>query len=154
VRIKGGAEEYQDLPLIDGVAVLSEETCIDEPAAWRIRGDRGGAVDMSWARLTRAMEATVDVRIQELAQQQHRNNGGGGGGLDLSVSAHVARITEEIKLFRGVVAKPCALDRILVAVSLDSDLILHFKAAPGGGGPSHHLGDFAFRVAAHGSVRA
>ena len=100
------------------------------------------------------MEATVDVRIQELAQQQHRNNGGGGGGLDLSVSAHVARITEEIKLFRGVVAKPCALDRILVAVSLDSDLILHFKAAPGGGGPSHHLGDFAFRVAANGSVRA
>jgi len=109
-------------------------------------------VEVSWVRLTKAMEATVDIRIQELAQQHHRNNG--GGGLDLSVSAHVARITEEIKLFRGVVAKPCALDRILVAVSLDSDLILHYKAAPGGGSPSHHLGDFAFRVATHGSVRA
>ena len=35
-------------------------------------------VEVSWVRLTKAMEATVDIRIQELAQQHHRNNGGGG----------------------------------------------------------------------------
>jgi len=52
------------------------------------------------------MEATVDVRIRELAPHHHGDNGGGGGGggIDLSVSGHVAKIAEEIKLFRGVVA--------------------------------------------------
>ncbi|RLN30942.1 hypothetical protein C2845_PM05G02250 [Panicum miliaceum] len=156
VRIKGGAEEYKDLPLIDEVAVFSEKTCIDEPAAWRIRGDRGGAVDVCWARLTGAVEATVDVRIHELAPpppQHHRNGGGGGGGVDLSVSGFVPDITEEIKLFRGVVAKPCALDRILVAVRLDSDLILQFSVPDGdGSGSFHDVGKFAFRSTAHGSV--
>jgi hypothetical protein len=161
VRIKrGGEEECQDLPLIDEVAIFSEKTCNDQPSAYRIRG--GGAVDITWARLTRAMEATVQVWIQELAPppppppQQQRGN----GGLDLSVSGLLTKIPvalgEEIKLFRGVVDKPCALDRFLVAVpaSLESDLILRFKAhATAVGSPSHHhIGDFIFRVAAHGSV--
>ncbi|OEL36832.1 hypothetical protein BAE44_0002149 [Dichanthelium oligosanthes] len=46
VRIMGGEEEWRDLPLIDGVAIFSERTCINAPASYRIKGDRGGAVDI------------------------------------------------------------------------------------------------------------
>ncbi|RLN00287.1 hypothetical protein C2845_PM06G33520 [Panicum miliaceum] len=130
VRIKGGAEEYRDLPLVDGVAVFSEPTCIDEPAAWRIGGDRGGAVDVSWARLTRAVEATVDVRIQELAPQQHGN----GGGVDLSVSGFVPDITEG------------------EAIKLSAPWIGFWLPVPDGDGSFYDVGKFAFRSTAHGSV--
>ncbi|CAN6240889.1 unnamed protein product [Urochloa humidicola] len=153
VRIKSGEEEHQDLSLIDEVAIFSEKTCIDEPTTFRISGGGGGgAVDITWARLTRAMEATVEVRIREL-RAPPRHGDGNGLELDLCVTGSLPRIAagEEIKLFRGVVDKPCALDRFVIAVSMASGLMLHFKAA-GGGGPSRHMGDFAFRVAAHGSV--
>uniref|UniRef100_A0A0D9W683 DUF6598 domain-containing protein n=1 Tax=Leersia perrieri TaxID=77586 RepID=A0A0D9W683_9ORYZ len=156
VRIKLESHHQEDryLPLIDEVAIFSEKTCIDEPAAYRIRGGGGGAVDITWALLTRAVEATVEVWIQQLsAVAQH---GDGDGGLDLSVSGFVSKIAgQEIKLFRGVVDKPCALNRFVVAVSLDSDLILHIKAhAAAGAGSSDHMGEFVFRTrsTAHGSA--
>ncbi|CAN6329787.1 unnamed protein product [Urochloa humidicola] len=86
VKIKGGKMEYQDLSLIDEVAFFSEKTCIDEPTTFRINGGRrGGAVDITWARLTRAMEATVQVWIHELPAPPPKQHGNGGGGLDLCV---------------------------------------------------------------------
>lgn len=52
-------EEEDDLPLIDGVAIFSELTCIHEPLTYHIGGYRGAVVDVRRALFLRSVEATV-----------------------------------------------------------------------------------------------
>ena len=59
MRIKQEHEEEDDLPLIDGVAIFSELTCIHEPVTYHIGGYHGAVVDVRRALFLRSVEAMV-----------------------------------------------------------------------------------------------
>ncbi|TVU49101.1 hypothetical protein EJB05_00392, partial [Eragrostis curvula] len=146
IRIKKGATEQDDLQLIDGVATFNELTCFQGVFKNWIRGTHGATLDISRALFRDAVEATVQVWITKLS-----GNGSQDHGLDLSISGYISSIDEEIKLFRGPVKKPCALDQFVVALRLDAYLFLHFKV-PSCGSSNSQLDWFAFRVTNHGST--
>ncbi|CAL4897946.1 unnamed protein product [Urochloa decumbens] len=145
VRIKSTEEGEDDLPLIDGAATVSELAWTQAALTSRIPGDLGAAVDLRRALLRRAVEATVEVRITRLA--------GPPRVVDLEITGCLAGelVEEEIKLFRGVVREPCALERFVIAARSDSYLFLHFKGA-GAAKPPEEFDWFAFRVTPHGCV--
>lgn len=143
IKLAGGADEDDDLPLVDGVLQCNEQRWIRDPTTVRIRGEcRGAAVDLSWALVRQAVEATVEVRITELppAAAEH--------GLDLSVWGVLPPRTGKFNLFRGLVDRPCALKRFVVAVAVNSALILLFKDHASG----CRAGRFDFRATPHGCV--
>ncbi|TVU49185.1 hypothetical protein EJB05_00483, partial [Eragrostis curvula] len=146
----GQGEEADDVPLIAGTAVFSNKAT--GVFTHRITcADRGGAAaeEMRRARFPRAAEATVQIRIIELA----KHDGNGNGGLDLSITGFVPTFPEDtIMLFRGVVGDaPCELRRFVVAY-----LILRVEARGGDDAGSsswaRRAGKFAFRATVHGSI--
>ncbi|CAL4905260.1 unnamed protein product [Urochloa decumbens] len=152
VRIKAreGEELEDDLPLIDGAATVSELAWTQAALTSRIPGELGAAVDLRRSLLRHAVEATVEVRITRLVA------GPGPGtrprAVELEITGCLAGgelVEEEIKLFRGVVREPCALERFVVAARSDSYLFLHFKGA-GAAKPPEEFDWFAFRVTSHG----
>ncbi|KAF8655555.1 hypothetical protein HU200_061101 [Digitaria exilis] len=144
IKVDGEDAQQHDLQLIDGVVTCDELTWNRGPSTYRIEGECGGyAVDFSQALIRGAVEATVEVCITRVAE----NNANGDAVLDLSISGVLPPRTGEIKLFRGVIDKPRALNRFVVAVGLTSELFLLFKDAASGS-----TGKFAFRATAHGCV--
>ena len=145
MRIKRGddAGEEDDLPLIDGAATFSELTFIHGAITNRIKGDRGARVDIARALLHESVEATVQVWVTDSG-----SGGDASGGLDLSITGFVGRIPEEIKIFRGTIGDLCRdVKRFVVAVRLNSVLILHFKVPALGADP---VCKFAVTAVAHG----
>ncbi|KAL6622634.1 hypothetical protein ACP70R_032513 [Stipagrostis hirtigluma subsp. patula] len=139
--MKRGESEQDDLTLIDGLATVSELTFILKVYTDQIKGDGGAVFDISRSLFRRAVEATIEIWIVELADHAK-----GDGGLDLSISGFARpQIAQGIKLFRGVVDKPCELGRFVVAAMLNSYLILHCKVH------GYATGKFAFLPMAHGS---
>ena len=63
-----------------------------------------------------AMEATIEVVISQVVQS----------GLSLSLSSFVDVVDEEIQLFSGLVARPGALRRFVVAVPFRTTMVLDF----------------------------
>jgi hypothetical protein len=66
----------------------------------------------------------------------------------LPISGVVPPRTGEIKLFRGLVDEPRALNKFVIAVGLTSDLFLLFKDSSSG-----RTGKFAFRATPHGCIK-
>ncbi|CAN6343725.1 unnamed protein product [Urochloa humidicola] len=147
VRIKASEEEEDDLPLIDGAATVSELAWTQSALTCRITGELGAAVDLRRALLRHAVEATVDVRIIKRRLSQPAEE-----VVELEIIGCLAGelVEEEIKLFRGVVQEPCALERFVVAARLGYYLFLHFKVAGAAAPPPEEWEWFAFRVTAHG----
>ncbi|KAL6847221.1 hypothetical protein ACP4OV_023074 [Aristida adscensionis] len=127
MMIKMREREEDDLPLIDG-------------------GDRGAAVDISRALLSVAVEATVDVWITKLGEPLAN----GDGGLDLSIIGSLPQMKHHIKVFRGIIDKPRAVGRFVVAVNRNSYLFLRVVA--NGRGPPKQFDWFAFRATGHGCI--
>ncbi|CAL4891131.1 unnamed protein product [Urochloa decumbens] len=144
---EGEEEEGDDLPLIDGAATVSELEWTQAALTSRIPGELGAAVDLRRSLLHRAVEATVEVRITRLAEGPPPRT----RAVELEITGCLAGklVEEEIKLFRGVVRQPCALERFVVAARSDSYLFLHFKGA-GAAKPPEEFDWFAFRVTSHG----
>ncbi|KQJ96278.1 hypothetical protein BRADI_3g22090v3 [Brachypodium distachyon] len=126
MKIRRG-KEGGDLQLIDGAIVFNNFGCRHGRLnTQRIHGD-SGAVDISFALLHRAVEATVQVEISELRQ---------GSGLSLCLTAsHLSDyLLDEIRLFDGVIAAGgCELKRSVVAVLYDSKFLVALKLSQAGG---------------------
>nr|CAB3470967.1 unnamed protein product [Digitaria exilis] len=123
MRIKNGARGEDDQQLIDG-AISSYHRSAWKPIRHRIVGDCGGAVDMSFAAMDKALEATIEVVVTSEVQS----------GLSLSLSSFLLDALhdyEEIQLFHGVVHQSGPLRRFVVAVSFLTTMILEFKVGNG-----------------------
>jgi len=141
MKIKRGDDTGDDdLPLIDGAATFSELTFIHGAITNRIKGDCGARVDIARSLLHEAVEATVQVWVTD-------SGGNASSGLDLSITGFVGRIPQEIKIFRGTIGDLCDVKRFVVAVRLNSVLILHFKVPALGADP---VCKFAVTAVAHG----
>ncbi|KAF0889048.1 hypothetical protein E2562_021104 [Oryza meyeriana var. granulata] len=116
MKIKNGETQDDDFQLIDGAIICSEFSLPDRVFTQRIEGDCG-AVDISRAILHGAVEATIEVSISQVH----------GNGFSLSLYSYISQIPEKIQLFDGVISKPCDLNRFVVAVVLNTPLILAFK---------------------------
>lgn len=116
MKIKNGETQDDDFQLIDGAIICSEFVLPDRVFTQRIEGDCG-AVDISRALFHEAVEATIQVSISQV----HVN------GLSLSLYSYTSRIPEKIRLFDGVISKPCDLNRV-VAVVENTPLFLIFRA--------------------------
>uniref|UniRef100_A0A0E0GVA2 DUF6598 domain-containing protein n=1 Tax=Oryza nivara TaxID=4536 RepID=A0A0E0GVA2_ORYNI len=117
MKIKNGETQDDDFQLIDGAIICSEFVLPDRVFTQRIEGDCD-AVDISRALFHEAVEATIQVSISQV----HDN------GLSLSLYSYIGQIPEKIRLFDGVISKPCDLDRFVVAVVENTPLFLIFKA--------------------------
>lgn len=124
MRIKNRArEEEDDHQLIDG-AISQYHRVAYKPVKCRIVGDCGGAVDMSFAAMDKAVEATIEVVVASEVMS----------GLSLSLSCFVldaADDYEEIQLFHGDVHQSGPLRRFVVAVSFYDPMLLEFKVGDG-----------------------
>ncbi|XP_010236488.2 uncharacterized protein LOC100821934 [Brachypodium distachyon] len=117
MKIKTGQQEKDDLQLIDGLSF------IDDTGTWnrhtitrRINGD-SGAVDLTFLRLERAVQGTVEVSISEVKCS-----------FKLSLGCILSRLNEEICLFDGNIGgESSVLRSSVVAVNIDSGMDLKFK---------------------------
>jgi hypothetical protein len=138
MKIKNGETRDDDFQLIDGAIICSEFVLPDRVFTQRIEGDCG-AVDISRALFHEAVEATIQVSISQV----HVN------GLSLSLYSYTSRIPEKIRLFDGVISKPCDLNRFVVAVVENTPLFLIFKVDQRDGS-DHVSGCCAFKARRHG----
>lgn len=118
IRIKNAAQEKDDQQLIDGAFECYDRNTYP-PLKHRINGDCG-AVDMCFTLVENAVEATVEIVISEV----HK-------GFTLSVSSfiNVLEDYEEIQLFHGSVDQPMRFRRFVVAVTVDTVMLLKFYLA-------------------------
>ncbi|XBH71053.1 hypothetical protein VPH35_098581 [Triticum aestivum] len=116
MRIKRGRHERDDLQLIDGAIEFCFTSTWNRPFTINIRGDCGGAVDMTLACLHNAVEATVEVLISELH-----------GSFNMSLRCFTSRFYKEIRLFDGIVTESYGLRKYVVAVMERSFIRLKFK---------------------------
>ncbi|KAE8808918.1 hypothetical protein D1007_14328 [Hordeum vulgare] len=145
LKIKTGGEEGDDLELIDGVAPFSDRgTSHAILMTGRLDGDCG-SVDITYAFLAQASEATVQVGILEIKQ---------GSSLNLSLvgsytsPSYTAR--GKIQLFDGVIASEASeLTRAVVAVAQDAKLVVTLKLSQKGGRDIYRCD--LFRVEKHGT---
>uniref|UniRef100_A0A0E0GV99 DUF6598 domain-containing protein n=1 Tax=Oryza nivara TaxID=4536 RepID=A0A0E0GV99_ORYNI len=138
IKIKNGETRDDDFQLIDGAIICSEFVLPNRVFTQRIEGDCG-AVDISLALLHSAVEATVQVSISQVH----------GNGFSLSLYSYTSRIPEKIQLFDGFISKPCDLNRFVVAVVVNTPLILIFKIDKRDGS-DHVPGCCAFKARTHG----
>ncbi|CAM0952190.1 unnamed protein product [Alopecurus aequalis] len=115
MRIKTGDQEKDDLQLIDGASIVGPAGSW-EPFIFGIRGNSGGAVDITLSRIRRGVEATIEVNILEVQSS-----------FNLSLCCLTSGFDEEIWLFDGAIAKSCGLKRCVVAARKDSLIDLKFK---------------------------
>jgi hypothetical protein len=106
MKIKKGGEVEDDLQLIDCVASFSHRTSRNATANRRRIDCDCGAVDITYALLDSAAEATVQVGISELASQDN--------GLRLKAAAfYTSQLSGQFDLFDGMVtAEASELSRI------------------------------------------
>ncbi|KAF8709953.1 hypothetical protein HU200_029673 [Digitaria exilis] len=116
MRIKNGEQEEDDLQLIDG-AIACHDVIPWKPIKDRITG-KCGIVDMSYACIEHAVEATIEIAILEVQKCF---------SLSLSSYIYVMEDYEEIPLFHGTIDHSHGLRRFVVAVMLDTDMLLKFK---------------------------
>ncbi|KAF8768950.1 hypothetical protein HU200_007090 [Digitaria exilis] len=116
MRIKNGEQEEDDLQLIDG-AMACNNVIPWKPIKHRITG-KCGIVDMSFASIEHAVEATIEIAILEVQKCF---------SLSLSSYIYVMEDYEEIPLFHGTIDRSHGLTRFVVAVMLDTDMLLKFK---------------------------
>ncbi|CAO2208495.1 unnamed protein product [Urochloa humidicola] len=116
IRIKDGGLEDDDLGLIDGTVACTLRKPW-RPINHRIVGN-GGTIDMNLALVEYAVEATIEVIISEVLR-----------GLSLSLSSliYIEKEYEEIQLFQGTIDQPFSLKRFVVAVTMDTEMLLKFK---------------------------
>ncbi|KAK1630012.1 hypothetical protein QYE76_004327 [Lolium multiflorum] len=127
LKIKKAGEVEDDLELIDCVASFSHRTSRHATAnRRRIDGDYG-AVDITYALLDSAAEATVQVGISELASQDN--------GLKLKAAAfYTSQLSGQFDLFDGIVAAEASdLSRVVVAVVKGGHLLVSLILSQTGG---------------------
>ncbi|KAL6636834.1 hypothetical protein ACP70R_024406 [Stipagrostis hirtigluma subsp. patula] len=136
MRIKIGEQEEDDLQLIDGIIELYEVEMVDEPTTVRIDGN-SGTVYMPVAKISKGVEATVEVVISEVQN-----------GFDFSLSSvvSVGYLPEEFQLFGGYIGESCGLRRFVVAVSLDTLMHLKFKVDQKGSNVAKHCCSFEAKL--------
>ncbi|CAM0951940.1 unnamed protein product [Alopecurus aequalis] len=120
LRIKRGEDARHDLELIDGATSYCHVATPFHPFTNRINGDCG-AVDITFARVPDAVEATIDVIISEVQS---------AFSLSLSSFVFIGASHQEIQLFRGIIGDEscCGLTRrYVIAVELDTWIQLKFK---------------------------
>ncbi|XP_020186869.1 uncharacterized protein [Aegilops tauschii subsp. strangulata] len=139
MRIKRGRQEGDDLQVIDGATILSPWGTSERPFTFNISGDCGGAVAITLAYLSSAVEATVEVLISEVHSSFH-----------MSLGCFTSGCYNENRLFDGVVVKSCALKRSVVAVVRWSSIRLKFKVcAPSSGSESQRRCTFKAKTHGH-----
>ena len=145
LKIKTGGEECGDLELIDGVAQFSDRgTGHARVITRRLDGDCG-SVDITFALLEQASEATVQVGISEIKQDSCLSLCLVGSYTSPSYAAR-----GKIQLFDGVIAAETSeLTRAVVAVAQDAKLVVTLKLSQKGG-PDMYRCD-VFRVEKHGT---
>ncbi|TVU48604.1 hypothetical protein EJB05_08245, partial [Eragrostis curvula] len=116
MRIKSGEQEDDDLQLIDGAIAFNDQRPW-KPVKHRIAG-QCGIVDISCAYLEDAVEATIEVYISEIRE---------AFSLSLCSCIYVLENYEEVPLFQGTIHHSQGLRRSVVAVKLDTDMLLKFK---------------------------
>ncbi|KAG2652489.1 hypothetical protein PVAP13_1NG338357 [Panicum virgatum] len=115
MRVKTGAEEKDDLQLIDGASFIGPAGIWNQPFTVHIPGDYG-AVDITLSRLHSAVEATLEVLVSEVQIS-----------FDLSLSCLSSELNKGIWLFNGTIAESCSLKRSVVAVLKESSIDLKIK---------------------------
>ncbi|KAF7032011.1 hypothetical protein CFC21_043241 [Triticum aestivum] len=145
LKIKTGGEECGDLELIDGVAQFSDRgTGHARVITRRLDGDCG-SVDITFALLEQASEATIQVGISEIQQDSCLSLCLVGSYTSPSYAAR-----GKIQLFDGVIAAETSeLTRAVVAVAQDAKLVVTLKLSQKGG-PDIYRCD-VFRVEKHGT---
>ncbi|VAI55640.1 uncharacterized protein LOC119322763 [Triticum dicoccoides] len=116
MRIKNGGQEEEDLQLIDG-AISCHDRRSWKPVKHRIKGNCG-AVDMSFACIEQAVEATIEVVISEVHSSF---------SLSLRSFVYVLEDYEETQLFHGSIDQSCGLRRFVLAVTHGDMMILKFR---------------------------
>jgi len=139
LRIKKGEHEVDDLQLIDGISDFSELTT---PTCKPFLNRIDGAVDITLAMLSEAVEATIEVDITQVH----------GSGFRLLLSSYVGGLErEEIHLFRGVISEACGMRRFGVAAAIDTWMRVKFKVIDGSGGSTSEVERHAsFKASMHG----
>ncbi|KAK1629898.1 hypothetical protein QYE76_004213 [Lolium multiflorum] len=127
MKIKKGGEVEDDLQLIDCVASFSHRTSRNATANRRRIDCNCGAVDITYALLDSAAEATVQVGISELALRDN--------GLRLKAAAfYTSQLSGQFDLFDGMVtAEASELSRIVVAVVKGGHLLVSLILSETGG---------------------
>ncbi|KAL6628979.1 hypothetical protein ACP70R_028744 [Stipagrostis hirtigluma subsp. patula] len=143
IKMLGHGDDKEDLELIDGFATFSELTPFHGVYTQRIHGDGGAAVDISLALLRHAVQARMQVGVSELPVH----------GISLCVLGFVSGWPQGIKLFDGVVHELGDLDSFVVAVVINTPLILHFLVKQADGSDKVHRRCCAFPAKAHGCNR-
>ncbi|XP_037415130.1 uncharacterized protein LOC119277888 isoform X1 [Triticum dicoccoides] len=146
LKIKtGGEEEGDDQQVIDGVAIFGNRISGHARVnTQRMDGD-GGSVDIKFAVLERASEATVQVGISEIEKGSCLSLCLAGSYTSPSYVSH-----GKIQLFDGVItAEASELSRAVVAVARDSKLVVKLKLSQKGGLDIHRC--TIFPVEKHGS---
>ncbi|KAM3353193.1 hypothetical protein ACQJBY_024393 [Aegilops geniculata] len=145
LKIKTGGEECGDLELIDGVAQFSDRgTGHARVITRRLDGDCG-SVDITFALLEQASEATIQVGISEIKQDSCLSLCLVGSYTSPSYAAR-----GKIQLFDGVIAAEASeLTRAVVAVAQDAKLVVTLKLSQKGG-PDMYRCD-VFQVEKHGT---
>ncbi|GJM93312.1 hypothetical protein PR202_ga09858 [Eleusine coracana subsp. coracana] len=115
MRIKNGEQEKDDLELIDGAFAFRDQwPC--KSTKHRING-KYGAIDISLAYIEHAVEATIEISISEVHMD-----------FSLSLSSYIYVLEyEEISLFNGTIGQSCGQGRFVVAVMMDTVMLLKFK---------------------------
>ncbi|KAJ1289475.1 hypothetical protein BS78_02G166900 [Paspalum vaginatum] len=120
MRIKTGREEKEDLQLIDGVSFVDDiSTRTTYTFTRRIHGD-SGAVDITVSRLDNAVEATIEIYIS-----------GVGSSFNLCVGCFTSGLREKIQLFNGAIVASRGLRRYVVAVVMDTCMVVKLKVGSG-----------------------
>lgn len=145
LKIKTGGEEGDDQQVIDGVAIFGDRVSGHARVnTQRMDGD-GGSVDIKFAVLERASEATVQVGISEIEKGSCLSLCLAGSYTSPSYVSH-----GKIQLFDGVItAEASELSRTVVAVAQDTKLVVKLKLSQKGGLDIHRCA--IFPVEKHGS---
>lgn len=145
LKIKTGGEEGDDQQVIDGVAIFGDRVSGHARVnTQRMDGD-GGSVDIKFAVLERASEATVQVGISEIEKGSCLSLCLAGSYTSPSYVSH-----GKIQLFDGVItAEASELSRTVVAVAQDTKLVVKLKLSHKGGLDIHRCA--IFPVEKHGS---
>ncbi|KAM3213528.1 hypothetical protein ACQJBY_066109 [Aegilops geniculata] len=137
IRIKAGKAERDDHQLIDGVSGIADLWGVwNQAFTNRIYGDCG-AVDITVARIDKAVMANVEVAVSEVQSS-----------FELCFSCFIGGYNEEIRLFDGAIGESRLLKRSVVAVVDGSTLDLKFKVASGPSGSAEHC--CSFKADSHG----
>ncbi|KAM3335094.1 hypothetical protein ACQJBY_029480 [Aegilops geniculata] len=138
MRIKTAEPEKHDLQLIDGVSVLGHMGMRNRSVfTRRVHGDCG-AVDITFANIENAVEATVEVAISEVQRS-----------FNLSLGCFTSGLNEQIPIFDGVIGEARSLNRSVFAVVIDSWIHLKFKVGTERSSSAEH--DCFFNAGNHGS---